>query len=196
MTTLNVQAQRLLAQRRPCQSSPESFIWTLIILSASQSMILSSVSICDGHWLLVEDHQFGLWHFCMASNQTAAPHCLRDLSQHGHLGHGGHHLWLVLLTVSQVYEDLHSRRKWAMGSVLLLVSFIHSFGGLLIFWILLRNQVTLIGLTLIFWSQLAASVLFFLKAISGLISTSSPTSTVSPIPWAILKFRQESPFLC
>lgn len=99
---------------------------------------------------------------------------------------------LVLLLVSQVYEDLHSRRKWAMGSVLLLVSFIHSFGGLLIFCFLLRNQVTLIGLTLIFWSQLAASVLFFLKAISGLISTSSPTSTVSPIPWAILKFRPPS----
>uniref|UniRef100_A0A8D1CFW1 Uncharacterized protein n=1 Tax=Sus scrofa TaxID=9823 RepID=A0A8D1CFW1_PIG len=171
MTTLNVQAQRLLAQCRPCQSSPESFIWTLIILSASQSMILSSVAICDGHWLLVEDHQFGLWHFCMASYQTAAPHCLRDLSQahiRATLAMVVTIFGLVLLLVSQVYEDLHSWRKWAMGSVLLLVSFIHSFGGLLIFWILLRNQVTLIGLTLIFWSQLAASVLFFLKAISVL----------------------------
>uniref|UniRef100_A0A4X1U6S9 Uncharacterized protein n=1 Tax=Sus scrofa TaxID=9823 RepID=A0A4X1U6S9_PIG len=75
---------------------------------------------------------------------------------------------LVLLLVSQVYEDLHSRRKWAMGSVLLLVSFIHSFGGLLIFCFLLRNQVTLIGLTLIFWSQLAASVLFFLKHLNSI----------------------------
>ena len=100
----------------------------------------------------------------MASNQTA-PHCLRHLSQ-AHmprlawgmaLAHSTATLAVVaaifglaLLLVSQVYEDLCSWHKWAMGSILLLVSFTLSFGGLLSFLILLRNQVTLIGLTLIF----------------------------------------------
>ena len=55
--------------------------------------------------------------------------------------------------VSQVSEDLRSQHKWAMGSILLLVSFIFSFRRVLSFLnlsflILLRNQVTLIGLTL------------------------------------------------
>ncbi|XP_008583718.1 PREDICTED: voltage-dependent calcium channel gamma-like subunit [Galeopterus variegatus] len=75
---------------------------------------------------------------------------------------------LELLMVSQVCEDAHSRRKWAMGSILLLVSFMLSFGGLLGFVILLRNQVTLIGFTLTFWCEFTASFLFFLNAISGL----------------------------
>ncbi|XP_012500123.1 PREDICTED: voltage-dependent calcium channel gamma-like subunit [Propithecus coquereli] len=75
---------------------------------------------------------------------------------------------LELLMVSQVYDDVHSRRKWAMGSVLLLVSFVLSCGGLLSFVILLRNQVTLIGFTLMFWCEFTASFLLFLNAISGL----------------------------
>ena len=77
-------------------------------------------------------------------------------------------LGLELLMVSQVCEDLHSRRKWAVGCVLLLVSFILSSGGLLSFVILLWNQVTLIGFTLMFWCEFTASFLFFLNAISGL----------------------------
>uniref|UniRef100_A0A8C3YTH0 Voltage-dependent calcium channel gamma-like subunit n=1 Tax=Catagonus wagneri TaxID=51154 RepID=A0A8C3YTH0_9CETA len=182
MTSLGVQAQRLLAQRRPHQSFFESFIRTLIILCASLAVILSSISICDGHWLLAEDRLFGLWHFCTTSNQTA-PHCLRDLSQ----AHVPGLAWgmvlarslatlavvvaifgLEFLMVAQVCEDLHSRHKWAMGSVLLLVSFILSFGALLSFLILLRNQVRLIGFTLMFWSEFTACFLFFLNAISGL----------------------------
>ena len=131
MTSLGVQAQRLLAQRRPHQSFFESFIRTLIILCASLAVILSSISICDGHWLLAEDRLFGLWQFCTTSNQTA-PHCVRDLSQ----AHVPELAWgmvlarsmatlavvvaifgLEFLMVSQVCEDLHSRHKWAMGSV-------------------------------------------------------------------------------
>ncbi|XP_007962916.1 voltage-dependent calcium channel gamma-like subunit isoform X3 [Chlorocebus sabaeus] len=75
---------------------------------------------------------------------------------------------LELLMVSQVCEDKHSRRKWVLGSILLLVSFVLSSGGLLGFVILLRNQVTLIGFTLMFWCEFTASFLFFLNAISGL----------------------------
>lgn len=151
-------------------------------MCAALAVVLSSVSICDGHWLLAEDRLFGLWHFCTTSNQTG-PHCLRDLSQ-SHVpglavGMGlarsvstlavvAAIFGLELLMVSQVCEDLHSRRKWALGSVFLLISFVLSSGGLLSFVILLRNQVTLFGFTLMFWCQFTASFLFFLNAISGL----------------------------
>ncbi|XP_014695532.1 voltage-dependent calcium channel gamma-like subunit isoform X2 [Equus asinus] len=182
MTAIAVQAQRLLAQRRPRGSFFESCIRTLIIVCAALAVVLSSVSICDGHWLLAEDRLFGLWHFCTTSNQTR-PRCLRDLSQAhvpglavgmvlarsvGTLAVVTAIFGLEFLMVSQVCEDLRSRRKWALGSFLLLVSFILSSGGLLSFMILLRNQVTLIGFTLMFWCEFTASFLFFLNAISGL----------------------------
>ncbi|XP_045415104.1 voltage-dependent calcium channel gamma-like subunit [Lemur catta] len=182
MTAIAVQAQRLLGQRRPRRSFFESFIRTLIITCASLAVVLSSVSICDGHWLLAGDRLFGLWHYCTATNQSE-PRCLRDLGQ-AHVpglavGVGlartvsalavvAAIFGLELLMVSQVYDDVHSRRKWAMGSVLLLVSFVLSCGGLLGFVILLRNQVTLIGFTLMFWCEFTASFLFFLNAVSGL----------------------------
>ncbi|XP_047578544.1 voltage-dependent calcium channel gamma-like subunit isoform X1 [Lutra lutra] len=182
MTAIAVQAQRLLAQRRPQRPFLESFIRALIIVCTALALVLSSVSICDGHWLLDGDHLFGLWHFCTSSNQTGT-HCLRDLSQAhvpglamgmvvarsvGALAVVAAILGLELLMVSQVCEDLHSRRKWAMGSVVLLISFILSSGGLLSFVILLWNHVTLTGFTLMFWCEFTASFLFFLNAISGL----------------------------
>ncbi|XP_054430914.1 voltage-dependent calcium channel gamma-like subunit isoform X2 [Pteronotus mesoamericanus] len=151
-------------------------------MCAALAVVLSSVSICDGHWLLAEDRLFGLWHFCTNSNHTGT-HCLRDLSQAGIPGLAvgmvlarsvgtlavvAAIFGLELLMVSQVCEDLHSLRKWALGSVLLLISFVLSSGGLLSFVILLRNQVTLTGFTLMFWCQFIASFLFFLNAISGL----------------------------
>nr|XP_023411845.1 voltage-dependent calcium channel gamma-like subunit [Loxodonta africana] len=177
-----LQAQRLLAPRRPRRSFFESFIRTLIIVCAAMAVVLSSISICDGRWLLAEDRLFGLWHFCTTANQSE-PHCLRDLSQTGvpglAVGMGlvrsvgalavvAAIFGLEFLMVSQVCEDLHSRRKWALGSVLLLASFTLSAGGLLSFVILLRNQVTLLGFTLMFWCQFTASFLFFLNALSGL----------------------------
>lgn len=176
------QAQRLLGQQRPHRSFFESFIRTLIIVCAALAVVLSSVSICDGHWLLAGDRLFGLWHFCTSSNQTG-PHCLRDLSRArvpglaegmvlarsmGALAMVAAIFGLELLMVSQVCEDLHSRRKWALGCVLLLVSFVLSSAGLLNFVILLRNQVTFTGFTLMFWCQFTASFLLFLNAISGL----------------------------
>ncbi|XP_062940622.1 voltage-dependent calcium channel gamma-like subunit [Cynocephalus volans] len=182
MTAIAVQAQRLLGRRRPHRSFFESFIRTLIITCTALAVVLSSVSICDGYWLLAEDRLYGLWHFCTTTNQSG-PHCLRDLSQApvpglamgvglarsvGALAVVAAIFGLELLMVSQVCEDAHSRRKWAMGSILLLVSFMLSFGGLLGFVILLRNQVTLIGFTLTFWCEFTASFLFFLNAISGL----------------------------
>lgn len=160
----------------------ESFIRALIIVCAALALVLSSISICDGHWLLAEDRLFGLWHFCTSSNQTGT-HCLRDLSRAqvpglavgmvlarsmGALAVVAAILGLELLMVSQVCEDLHSRSKWAVGSVVLLISFVLSSGGLLSFVILLWNHVTLTGFTLMFWCEFTASFLFFLNAISGL----------------------------
>ena len=75
---------------------------------------------------------------------------------------------LEMLIVSQVCEDVRSRRKWAIGSYLLLVAFILSSGGLLTFIILLKNQINLLGFTLMFWCEFTASFLFFLNAASGL----------------------------
>ncbi|XP_017355742.1 voltage-dependent calcium channel gamma-like subunit [Cebus imitator] len=182
MTAIRVQAQRPLGQRQPCRSFFESFIRTLIITCVALAVVLSSVSICDGRWLLAEDRLFGLWHICTATNQSA-PTCFRDLGQAhvpglavgmglvrsvGALAVVAAIFGLELLMVSQVCEDKHSRPKWIMGSILLLVSFVLSSGGLLGFVILLRNQVTLIGFTLMFWCEFTASFLFFLNAISGL----------------------------
>lgn len=182
MTAIAVQAQRLLGQRRPRRSFFESFIRTLIIVCAALAMVLSSVSVCDGHWLLAEGRLFGLWHFCTSSNQTG-PHCLRDLgaARVPGLAEGvvlarslsalavvAAVFGLELLMVSQVCEDLLSRRKWALGCILLLVAFALSAAGLLSFVILLRSQVTLTGFTLMFWCQFTASFLLFLNAVSGL----------------------------
>ena len=191
------QAQRLLGQRTPPRSFFESFTRGLIILCASLAVVLSSISICDGQWLLADDRLFGLWRFCTASNQTEL-HCLRDLSQ-------AQVPWLAsgmvaarivaslavvvaifgleFLIVSQVCEDSLAWRKWAVGSALLLLSFILSFGGLLSFLVLLRSQVTLWGLTLMFWSDFTASFLLFLNAISGLHINSITHNNMHP--WSL-----------
>uniref|UniRef100_A0A8C8U6N8 Transmembrane protein 37 n=1 Tax=Peromyscus maniculatus bairdii TaxID=230844 RepID=A0A8C8U6N8_PERMB len=182
MTAIGAQTQRLLGPKRPHRSFFESFIRTLIIVCAALAVVLSSVSICDGHWLLEEDRLFGLWYFCTISNHSG-PHCLRDLSQ-AHVpglavGMGlarsvaamavvAAIFGLELLIVSQVCEDVRSRRKWTIGSYLLLVAFVLSSVGLLIFMILLKNQITLMGFTLMFWCEFTASFLFFLNATSGL----------------------------
>ncbi|XP_057395971.1 voltage-dependent calcium channel gamma-like subunit isoform X4 [Balaenoptera acutorostrata] len=92
---------------------------------------------------------------------------------------------LELLMVSQVSEDPRSWHRWAVGSALFLLAFILSFGGLLSFLTLLRNQVTLMGLTLTFWSEFTASFLFFLSAVSGLhVNSISRTDSVTH-PWGL-----------
>lgn len=75
---------------------------------------------------------------------------------------------LELLMVSQVCEDISSRKKWSMGSVLILLSFLLSSSGVLSFLILLRDYITVMGFTLTFWCEFIATFLFFLNGISGL----------------------------
>ncbi|XP_077009679.1 voltage-dependent calcium channel gamma-like subunit [Tamandua tetradactyla] len=182
MTAITLQTQKLQVQRRPQKSFFESLIRTLIIVCAALALVLSSVSICDGRWLLAEDHLFGLWHFCTMTGQDG-PHCLQDLSQ-AHMPGLAVGMGLVrsmaalavvvaifgleLLMVSQVCGEVHARRKWAMGSILLFISFVLSSGGLLCFVILLKSRVTFVGFTLMFWCEFIASFLFFLNAVSGL----------------------------
>ncbi|XP_051003225.1 LOW QUALITY PROTEIN: voltage-dependent calcium channel gamma-like subunit [Acomys russatus] len=203
MTAIGVQAQKLLGPKRPHWPFFETFIRTLIIMCAALAVVLSSVSICDGHWLLMEDRLFGLWSFCTMSNHSG-PQCLRDLSQ-AHVpgmavGMGlartvaamavvAAIFGLELLIVSQVCEDVRSRRKWAIGSYLLLVAFLLSSGCLLIFVILLKSQITVMGFTLMFWCEFTASFLFFLNATSGLHINSltqpgdPPGGTLASVRW-------------
>lgn len=185
----------MLLPRRPRWTFFESFIRTLITVCAALAVVLSSVSICDGHWLLAEERLFGLWQFCVVPSH-AEPHCFRDLSQ-AHvpglavgmvLARGVGTLAVVaaifglgFLMVSQVCEGLHARRQWALGSSLLLLSSVLSAAGLLGFVVLLRHQLSPLDLTLMFWCEFTASCLFFLNAASGL-----HLNGLAP-PWAPLR---------
>uniref|UniRef100_A0A8C8SRE5 Transmembrane protein 37 n=1 Tax=Pelusios castaneus TaxID=367368 RepID=A0A8C8SRE5_9SAUR len=182
MTAIAVQAQRLRALRRPKKSFFETFIRSLIILCVAIAVVLSSISVCDGHWLFAKGKLFGLWHFCIIGNSTVLK-CVTDLNQASVEGMNiGMILTrsvvsfavvvaifgLELLMVSQVCEDTNSRRKWSMGSVLIFLSFLLSFCGVLSFLILLRDHITFMGFTLTYWCEFIASCLFFLNGMSGL----------------------------
>uniref|UniRef100_A0A8D0HF67 Transmembrane protein 37 n=1 Tax=Sphenodon punctatus TaxID=8508 RepID=A0A8D0HF67_SPHPU len=182
MTAIAVQAQRLLARRRSKKSFFETFIRSLIILCVAIAVVLSSISVCDGHWLFANGKLFGLWHFCTVSNQSALK-CATDLRLSNINGiNVGMTLvrsvvslavvvaifGLEVLMVSQVCEDANSRRKWSMGSVFILLSFVLSSTGVLSFLVLLKDYITFRGFTLTYWCEFVAVFLFFLNGISGL----------------------------
>nr|XP_056717396.1 voltage-dependent calcium channel gamma-like subunit [Euleptes europaea] len=182
MTAIAVQAQQLFAHRRPKRSFFETFIRSLIILCVAIAIVLSSISVCDGHWLLTKGKLFGLWHFCAIGNNSALK-CTTNLTQANISGLNiGMTLarsmvsfavvvaifGLELLMVSQVCEDISSRKKWSMGSVLILLSFLLSSSGVLSFLILLRDYITFMGFTLTYWCEFVATFLFFLNGIGGL----------------------------
>ncbi|XP_053103831.1 voltage-dependent calcium channel gamma-like subunit [Hemicordylus capensis] len=182
MTAIAVQAQWLLSRRRPKRSFFETFIRSLIILCVAIAIVLSSIAVCDGHWLFAQRKLFGLWHFCTIGNNSALK-CATNLSLANVRGMNiGITLarsmvsfavvvaifGLELLMVSQVCEDISSRRKWSMGSVLILFSFLLSSVGILSFLILLRDYITVTGFTLTYWCEFIATFLFFLNGISGL----------------------------
>ncbi|XP_009569812.2 voltage-dependent calcium channel gamma-like subunit [Cuculus canorus] len=182
MTALGAQAQRLLAQRRPQKSFFETLIRSLIILCVAIAVVLSSISICDGRWLFAKGQLFGLWHFCTIGNSSILK-CVTDLSlaQVEGLSVGVIPIrslvsfavvvaifGLELLMVSQVCEDANARRKWSMGSILILVSFLLSATGVLSFSILVKDHLSFTGFTLTYWCEFIAAFLFFLNGISGL----------------------------
>ncbi|KFV82528.1 Voltage-dependent calcium channel gamma-like subunit, partial [Struthio camelus australis] len=175
-------AQRLLAHRRPQKAFFEAFIRSLIILCVAIAVVLSSISVCDGRWLFARGELFGLWHFCTVSNSSVLK-CVTDLSLANVEGMNVGMILirsmvafavvvaifgLELLMVSQVCEDANSRRKWSLGSVLILVSFLLSSAGVLSFSILLRDHITFMGFSLTYWCEFIAAFLFFLNGISGL----------------------------
>ncbi|XP_025932231.1 voltage-dependent calcium channel gamma-like subunit [Apteryx rowi] len=179
---LTAQAQRLLAHRRPQKAFFEAFIRSLIILCVAIAVVLSSISVCDGRWLFARGELFGLWHFCTVSNSSVLK-CVTDLSLADVEGMNVGMILirsmvafavvvaifgLELLMVSQVCEDANSRRKWSLGSVLILVSFLLSSAGVLSFSILLRDHITFTGFSLTYWCEFIAAFLFFLNGISGL----------------------------
>ncbi|XP_014727311.1 PREDICTED: voltage-dependent calcium channel gamma-like subunit isoform X2 [Sturnus vulgaris] len=182
MTAIGVQTQHLLAHRRPQKSFFETLIRSLIILCVAIAVVLSSISICDGRWLFARGQLFGLWHFCTVSNDSVLK-CVTDLSlaQVEGLSVGVIPIrsmvsfavvvaifGLELLMVSQVCDDANARRKWAMGSVLILISFLLSATGVLSFSILVKDHLTFTGFTLTYWCEFIAAFLFFLNGISGL----------------------------
>ncbi|XP_042314506.1 voltage-dependent calcium channel gamma-like subunit [Sceloporus undulatus] len=181
-TAIAVQAQWLHVHRRPKRLFFETFIRSLIILCVAISVVLSSIAVCDGHWLFAKGKLFGLWHFCTINNNSAL-RCATNLTLANVRGMNiGMTLarsmvsfavvvaifGLELLMVSQVCEDINSRRKWSMGSVLILASFLLSSAGVLSFLILLRDYISFTGFTLTYWCEFIAAFLFFLNGISGL----------------------------
>lgn len=148
-------------------------------------------------WLLADDLLFRLGYFWAALplRPKSGPRAQAGLRHagglhRGHLGSGGHHLWPGAPhsvpgvqgspVTAQVGCGLHLRARLVCPLL----------RGAPEFPDLLRSQVTLTGLTLMFWSDSVASFLLFLNPC---MSIASPTSTASCIPGACLqKFRVPS----
>ncbi|XP_075466060.1 voltage-dependent calcium channel gamma-like subunit [Ascaphus truei] len=158
----------------------ETFLRVLITLSSATALVLSSIAVCDGQWLSVQGKLVPLWQYCRTG---AEPQCspavtlaaVAELRRGFVAVRSAVALAIVvaivglhLLIVSQVCEDGHSHKKWSMGSVLLLVSFLLSSAGTVTYVILLSGYVTLCAFTLSFWCQIVGGFLFFLNGMSGL----------------------------
>ncbi|KAM4626811.1 voltage-dependent calcium channel gamma-like subunit isoform 2-T2 [Discoglossus pictus] len=155
----------------------ETFLRVLITLCVGLSLVLSSISVCDGQWLFVPGERlFGVWDTCKKDTE-----CSEELA--------GLSRWMVgvrtsvsfavvvaifgleMLMVSQLCEDGLSRKRWRLGSMMLLVAFLLSSLGTLTYVLLLREHITLGAFTLTFWCQFVGVSLFSLNGISGLYVT-------------------------
>ncbi|XP_069838603.1 voltage-dependent calcium channel gamma-like subunit [Dendropsophus ebraccatus] len=151
----------------------ETFIRVLITLSAGTAVVLSSISVCDGHWLSSPGQQlFGVWGTC--GKETCSPE-LSQVSRSMVVVRTGVSLAVVmaifgleLMMISQLCDDGHSQKKWCLGSVLLLVAFFLSSTGTLTYVFLLKDFAVYSAFTLTFWCQFLGTFLFFLNGVSGL----------------------------
>ncbi|XP_051762673.1 voltage-dependent calcium channel gamma-like subunit [Ctenopharyngodon idella] len=168
------------------------FCRSLIILCTSLSVVLSSVAVCDGHWLLAGRHMFGLWYFCSVEQQQsselgsqsfkASSNCTRHLDEAGVDGLGvglaacrsvitlavvSAIFGLELLVMSQASEGRDSSRRWTLGARLVLLAGLMAAGGVATFVLLLGTFATLLGFTLTFWCQFTATFLFFLNGMAA-----------------------------
>ncbi|TRY88866.1 hypothetical protein DNTS_016946 [Danionella cerebrum] len=158
-----------------------------IILCIFLSIILSSLAVCDGHWLLSGRQIFGLWFFC----QLEVPHgselgplanCSRRMEDSGveglslglascrsvvALGVVSAIFGLELLVMSQASDGGDSRRRWVFGARLVLLAGLLAAAGLLMFLLVLREMISILGFTLTFWCQVTASFLFLLSGMAA-----------------------------
>ncbi|XP_010878527.1 voltage-dependent calcium channel gamma-like subunit [Esox lucius] len=158
----------------------EVLIRSLIILCTALAIVLSSIAVCDGYWLLAGGRRmFGLWNFCTweaAVEPAAPPNCTTYRSESGVQGVAlslcrsvvslavvGGIFGLELLVMSQASEGQDSRRRWSLGSALLLVAAALSAAGVALFAALLWQHASPLGFTLTFWCQFTAAFLLFLN---------------------------------
>ncbi|XP_059822308.1 voltage-dependent calcium channel gamma-like subunit isoform X1 [Hypanus sabinus] len=171
-----------LLHRKAGRSIQDTLIKTLIILCTAITLLLSSISVCYGHWLFVDGKIFGLWHFCILEFDQKAQ-CTADISV---AKVDGLYTGLVftritvtlavvlamfgleMLITSQLCQDDYTRGKWTFGSKLTLLSSFMMSIGMLTFAVLLSNYITFTGLSLAFWCEFIATCLVFLSSISGL----------------------------
>ncbi|XP_056321851.1 voltage-dependent calcium channel gamma-like subunit [Danio aesculapii] len=177
------------------KSSPlflDLFCRGLIILCTSVSVVLSSVAVCDGHWLLSGRHMFGLWYFCSVEvpqglvldpqSFTASANCTRRLEEAGVEGLDmglaacrsvitialvSAIFGLELLVMSQASDGRDSSRRWTLGARLVLLAGIMAAGGVATFVLILGAFASLLGFTLTFWCQFTATFLFFLNGMAA-----------------------------
>ncbi|XP_041056998.1 voltage-dependent calcium channel gamma-like subunit [Carcharodon carcharias] len=180
--TFLLKAQEELQCRKAGKSVLDTFIRTLIILCTAIAVVLSSISVCSGHWLFADRKLFGLWYFCTLEHDRKLQ-CTTDFSVAEVDGLDTVLVFtriiatfaavlamfgLEMLITSQICQDAYSRRKWAYGSALLLLAFFMTCVGVLVFAIQLWNFITLTGISLAYWCEFVTAFLFFLNGISGL----------------------------
>ncbi|KAG7467521.1 hypothetical protein MATL_G00154580 [Megalops atlanticus] len=193
MTAIKMKALGAPRLRRPRAPFLEVTTRSLIVLCTALAVVLSSIAVCDGHWLLADGRMFGLWHFCimgkgeqevgaLVAELGVPPNCTTRLGLAGvdgleagmsvcrsvvSLAVVGAIFGLELLVMSQVGGDQDSDRRWALGSALVLVASALSAGGVLVFMVLLRSHAWPLGFTLTFWCQFTAVFLFFLNGMAA-----------------------------
>lgn len=154
----------------------ETFLRVLITLSAGTAIVLSSISICDGNWLSAPGrHLFGVWDTCRPNQDPPCSEEALSLSNVMVVVRTSVCLAVVLaifgmelMMVSQLCDDGHCRKRWAVGCAMLLATFLLSTVGTMTYVFLLRDVAIYATFTLTFWAQFLAVFLFFLNAISGL----------------------------
>ncbi|KAJ8415249.1 hypothetical protein AAFF_G00009470 [Aldrovandia affinis] len=185
MTAIKIKAQGAPRMQRPKMPFLEIVTRNLIILCTSLALVLSSIAICDGHWLLADGRMFGLWRFCTVGDRIgegALPNCTTRLGLAGvegleeglglcrlvvSLAVVGAIFGLELLVISQLAGDRDSGRRWTLGYALVLLAFVLSLGGVVVFVFLLRAYASPLGFTLAFWCQYIAVFLFLLNGLTA-----------------------------
>ncbi|KAM4023748.1 LOW QUALITY PROTEIN: voltage-dependent calcium channel gamma-like subunit [Anomaloglossus baeobatrachus] len=191
MTALGLQLVKPSMPRLRSRLFLETFVRALITLSAGTAVVLSSISVCDGHWLSSSGQPlFGVWGTCEKEAVVVCSPEMNRISGAMVVVRTGVSLAVVLaifglelLMVSQICDDGHSRKKWCMGSALLLASFLLS-SATLTYVLLLRALVEHVAFTLTFWCQLLGTFLFLLDGVSGLYCDHLSGGRDCGLPWA------------